>query len=93
MAAASESRCRCLGPSQGRERSNQVTHSACVNRRLAGSVSSTALFRSRVYLRVLHPGLTEVHALLRPADAMPRPAFATLATTMDQILNTILCAA
>jgi hypothetical protein len=52
-----------------------------------------ALFRSRVYLRLLRPGLSEVLAPLPPADGMLRPAFDTLTTAIDQFLDTTQCAA
>ena len=53
----------------------------------------SALFCSRVYLRVLRPGLTEVLAPIPPADPTLRSAFATLTTAIDQFLEDAQCAA
>jgi len=52
-----------------------------------------ALFCSRVYLRVLRPGLTAVLAPLPPADHTIRPAFDTLTAAIDQFLEDAHCAA
>jgi hypothetical protein len=47
----------------------------------------SALFCSRVYLRVLRPGLTQVLAPLPPADPALRSAFDSLTTAIDQFLE------
>lgn len=52
-----------------------------------------ALFCSRVYLRVLRPGLAQVLAPTPPADPALRPAFDTLTTAIDQFLEDAHCAA
>jgi hypothetical protein len=53
----------------------------------------TALFCSRVYLRVLRPGLAEILAPTPPADLALRPAFDSLTAAIDQFLEEAQCAA
>jgi hypothetical protein len=53
----------------------------------------TALFCSRVYLRVLRPGLAQVLAPTPPADPALRSAFDSLTTAIDQFLAEAQCAA
>jgi hypothetical protein len=53
----------------------------------------TALFCSRVYLRVLRPGLAQALAPTPPADPALRPAFDALTAAIDQFLEEALCAA
>lgn len=52
-----------------------------------------ALFCSRVYLRVLRPGLTQLLAPPPPADPALRSAFDSLTTAIDQFLEDAQCAA
>lgn len=52
-----------------------------------------ALFCSRVYLRVLRPGLAQVLAPTPPADPVLRPAFDSLTAAIDQFLAEAPCAA
>jgi hypothetical protein len=52
-----------------------------------------ALFCSRVYLRVLRPGLAQVLAPTPPADPALRPAFDALTLSIDQFLEEAHCAA
>jgi hypothetical protein len=53
----------------------------------------SALFCSRVYLRVLRPGLTQLLAPIPPADPTLRSAFDTLTAAIDQFLEDARCAA
>jgi hypothetical protein len=52
-----------------------------------------ACFCSRVYLRVLRPGLAQALAPTPPADPALRPAFDALTVAIDQFLEEAGCAA
>ena len=52
-----------------------------------------ALFCSRLHLRALRPGLTDLLAPAPPADSALRPAFDALSSALDQFLEDAHCAA